>query len=147
MDAIVQTVLPNRTRRRYRPAAERRRIVEETMASGLSVAMIARSHGINANQLFHWRKLYHAGLLGKAEAVPAGQPGPSEARMLPVSVVEDHCCAETGVAGSTPSIADAKAIEREAAGSIEVSVSKAQVRISGRVDGDALRAVLECLLR
>ena len=147
MDVGISAILPNKTRRRYRPAAKRRRIVEETISSGLSVATIARSHGINANQLFHWRKLYHTGLLGKGEAVAASKPGPAEAGMLPVSVVEDQCCTETGVAVSTPSIADVKAIERDSAGSIELSVSKAQVRITGRVDADALRAVLECLLR
>lgn len=50
-------------KRRMRSKAERRQIVEETYKSGASVAQIARAHGVNANQVFNWRKLYHAGQL------------------------------------------------------------------------------------
>src|SRR5919205_474795 len=46
-----------------RSKAERRQIVEETFKSGASLAQIARAHGVNANQVFNWRKLYHAGRL------------------------------------------------------------------------------------
>jgi transposase-like protein len=49
--------------RRYWTAEEKRRIVEQTLSSGLSVAMIARQHGVNANQIFYWRKLFRAGQL------------------------------------------------------------------------------------
>jgi Transposase len=35
--------------------AERRRIVEEILAPGASVARVARAHGVNANQVFGWR--------------------------------------------------------------------------------------------
>jgi transposase-like protein len=35
-----------------RSIAEKRRIVEETLAPGASVARVARAHGINANQVF-----------------------------------------------------------------------------------------------
>ena len=44
--------------RQRRSIAERRRIVEETLAPGASVARGARAHGINANQVFGWRRLY-----------------------------------------------------------------------------------------
>jgi hypothetical protein len=33
-------------------------VVEETLQPGGSVAVIARQHGVNANQVFYWRKLY-----------------------------------------------------------------------------------------
>ncbi|HET9130750.1 MAG TPA: transposase [Terriglobia bacterium] len=42
---------------------ERRQIVEKTMKPGASVSRIARARDINANQIFHWRKLYREGLL------------------------------------------------------------------------------------
>ena len=42
---------------------EKRRIVEDTLSSTRSLASLARQHGVNANQLFYWRKLYHAGQL------------------------------------------------------------------------------------
>jgi hypothetical protein len=53
---------------KYPSKEERRRIVEETLAPGASVAVIARTHGVNANQVFQWRKLYHEGRLGPATA-------------------------------------------------------------------------------
>lgn len=57
--------------RRYRTIEEKRRIVEETMARGASVALVARRHEVNANLVFGWRKLYQQGLLGAAPKVPA----------------------------------------------------------------------------
>lgn len=41
--------------RKYRSAAEKRRIVEQTPEPGASVARAAQSHGANANVVFHWR--------------------------------------------------------------------------------------------
>ena len=38
---------------------EKLRIVEETQAEGASVALVARTHGVNADLVFNWRKLYH----------------------------------------------------------------------------------------
>src|SRR5438128_1629718 len=55
-----------RPKRQYRPIEEKRRIVEETLVEGASVARVALSHGVNANQVFGWRKLYLAGRLGRA---------------------------------------------------------------------------------
>jgi transposase len=52
----------------YRALEEKRRIVEETLAEGTSVALVARTHGVNANLLFTWRKLYQAGRLGSGGA-------------------------------------------------------------------------------
>ena len=52
------SVVPKRLRR---SVAEKRRIVEETLVEGASVARVARAHGVNANQVFYWRKLYQAG--------------------------------------------------------------------------------------
>jgi transposase len=36
------------------------------MAPGASVAEIARAHGVNANQVFKWRRLFEKGHLGDA---------------------------------------------------------------------------------
>ena len=49
--------------RRMRSVAEKRRIVEETLKPGASVALIARRHEVNANLVFGWRRLYQQGLL------------------------------------------------------------------------------------
>jgi len=40
-------------KRQRRSIAEKRQIVEETLVEGASVARIARTHGVNANQVFY----------------------------------------------------------------------------------------------
>ena len=61
MDTCTQPVT---AKRRYRALEEKRRIVEETLSEGASVALVARTHGVNANLVFSWRRLYQAGRLG-----------------------------------------------------------------------------------
>jgi transposase len=55
--------------RKYRwlPVDEKRQIVEATLSSGRLVAEIARSHEVNANQLFEWRNQYLDSRLGVSE--------------------------------------------------------------------------------
>src|SRR5260370_16634752 len=54
--------------RRRRSVEEERRIVEETLEVGASVARVARRHAVNANQVFYWRKKYREGRLGKSQS-------------------------------------------------------------------------------
>jgi transposase len=61
IDTYTQPAPP---KRRYLELEQKRRIVEETLAEGASVAQIARVHGVNANLVFNWRRLYRAGPLG-----------------------------------------------------------------------------------
>jgi transposase len=49
--------------RRWRSIAEKRQIVQLTMAPGASVAEVARAHGVNANQVFKWRRAFERGEL------------------------------------------------------------------------------------
>jgi transposase len=49
--------------RQRRSVAEKRRIVELTLVAGASVALVARAHGVNANQVFKWRREYERGEL------------------------------------------------------------------------------------
>jgi transposase len=106
--------------RRYRSKQERRQVVEETLESGASVAVIARRHGVNANQVFHWRKLYREGRLEVA--------APS-AELVPVRIAEVVSGGESPV--------------KQCAGVIVVEVGRARIRIEGAVDAQALRLVLE----
>jgi len=46
VERVQSPVLPKKQRRSI---AEKRRIVEETLAAGASVARVARAHGVNAN--------------------------------------------------------------------------------------------------
>jgi len=71
MDTSEQTILdktPKREARRRRSVEEKRRIVEETLEAGASVARVARRHAVNANQVFYWRKKYREGRLGKSQS-------------------------------------------------------------------------------
>lgn len=83
-DGDVQEVAGGR--RRYWTVEEKRGIVEQTLSSSLSVATVARQHGVNANQVFYWRKLYRAGQLGRI----GGREQTATVRLLPVSVEESE---------------------------------------------------------
>ena len=98
----------------------KRAIVEETLRSGTSVALVAREHGINANQVFCWRKLYREGQLGDAASA-----------MLPVTIEPEA------------------AVDRanSESGSILIESGRLRVRIEGRPDAETLRVVLAELRR
>ncbi|MGC8210099.1 IS3 family transposase [Ralstonia pseudosolanacearum] len=63
-------ILTEPERRRRRTAQEKVAIVQETLVPGASVSAVARRHGVNANQVFGWRKQYQEGSL---TAVKAGE--------------------------------------------------------------------------
>ena len=58
-------------RRRRWSAAEKVGMVRETYEPGMTVSLVARRHGINPNQLFHWRKLERIGALTAVEGADA----------------------------------------------------------------------------
>src|ERR1700735_4723917 len=58
-------LVPERRVRRWRSVAEKRRIVELTLVPGASVALVARAHGVNANQVFKWRREFERGELSE----------------------------------------------------------------------------------
>ena len=47
---------PGARRRRYWTRDEKRRIVEESLQEGASIAGVAQRHALNANLLFTWRR-------------------------------------------------------------------------------------------
>jgi transposase len=145
MGAIAEAISQPRTKRRYRSAEERRHIVEETLVPGTSVAIVARAHGVNANQVFGWRKLYQAGLLGSPSAAPVQQAGTSSLRLLPVTVSADaeHQPVQTAVAVGQPGEGNPETVASP--GVIELTLAKAQIRITGQVEASMLRVLLECL--
>jgi transposase len=121
---------------------ERRQIVEETLEPGASVARVARTHEVNANQVHYWRALYRRGLLGGSMAATAA--------LVPVTVTN----APVGLRCSAPP-ATRSAVAAEALihaepgpaepGAIHIQLRRARLRIEGQVDLAALRAVLEAL--
>ena len=107
--------------RHYLPEFKRA-VVEETLRPGASVALIAREHGINANQVFHWRKLHREGLLGDASSA-----------MLPVTL-------EPAVAVDRPNGV-------QVSGSLLIESGRLRLHIEGRPDAETLRVILAELLR
>jgi transposase len=120
---------PIGAKKQFRPISQKRRIVEETLVEGASVARVARANGVNANQVFHWRKLYLAGRLGEA---------PAAVKLLPVVTVEAVPAAPVEVRSG---IIAANAVT----GSIHIKLGQAQIRIEGSADASLLRLVLESL--
>lgn len=73
----VMDVLTGPERRRRWSVDEKLAMVRESCEPGKTVSMVARHHGVNPNQLFHWRKLYQNGSLSAVsageEVVPASE--------------------------------------------------------------------------
>jgi transposase len=141
MDTSEQAVATDKLGRRNGPRrkytiAEKRRIAAETLQPGASVAVVAQSHGINANLVFGWRRLLQQGLL--TETAPTKGPP-----LLPVKV-------------TTPTLVPSKRAKAVATskhavssdGSIEIEFASGQrVRIRGRADRATLMALVEALSR
>lgn len=78
-----------RRNRRRRAVSEKLAIVRLTMEPGASVAEIARAHGVNANQVFKWRRLFEKGQLGNGAGrstalLPVAIPAEIEAMPEPI---------------------------------------------------------------
>ena len=126
MDTSERGIVKRVLQRRRHSMEEKQGVVEETLKPGASVARVARAHGINANQVFTWRRLYRQGLLERASGKVAG--------LLPVHVIEEaNQATRSRSASCTP------------LGVIQVELPNGHLRINGRVDIDALRVVLEKL--
>ena len=80
-------IITGMERRRRWTAAEKLRIVEETLTSADSVSAVARRHGVAPNLLYRWRRLMTE---GGAVAVQAddGVTGNGEVRRLEERVRE-----------------------------------------------------------
>jgi transposase len=120
------------TKRRARSRQERRRIVEETFAAGVSVAKVAQAHGVRPNQVFHWRRLYHKGLLGNESETTA---------LVPVRITEAKREPHASV-----TVEARRPNGRLASGTIQIEVERARICIQGAADPTSLRVVLESLL-
>ncbi len=125
VDAVPSRKALPPVKRQHRSPELKLQIVQESLAPGASVARVARAHGVNANQVFAWRRRYQQGLLTPANR---GRPG-----LLAVRIAE---------AGARPREAQS---QRALTGMIQVELPKGKLRLTGCVDGEALRVVLEAL--
>ena len=126
---VVEAVSPRQalptTKRLHRSPELKRQMVEETLAPGASVARVAQAHGVNANLLFNWRRQYRQGLLKAGHHATHG--------LLAVRVAEP---------ATQPTVAET---HRPNSGTIQIGLPKRRLRITGAVDPETLRVVLEAL--
>ena len=115
--------------RRRLPLEEKRRIAEETLQPGASVALVARWHDLNANVVFAWRRKYREGGLGEASHTPG---------LIPIKLLPSDA---TGVVQKRAPIASS------AATVVELKrADGTQLRISGELAHEALREIIAAVL-
>jgi transposase len=96
---------------------------------GASVALVARAHGLNANQVFKWRRAFERGELVEAAA--------SSTALLPVTIA----------APSKAKIREPAAQQQPAvSGSIHIEFpGRAMISVESGADPALLRSILESL--
>ena len=120
-------VVSERRARRWRSVAEKRRIVELTQEPGASVALVARANGVNANQVFKWRRALERGELA--------EPAAASTALLPVTL-----------SASTIDMREAGAKEQPPAGAIHIEFpGRATISVECGADPVLLRSILESL--
>ncbi len=112
--------------RRWRTISEKRHIVELTLEPGVSVAEVARAHGMKANQVFKWRRAYERGELSE----------PCSA-LLPVTV------SAVAQSPSDPPIVQQAPVS---GGSVHIEIpGVAMISIESGADCSVVRQILESL--
>jgi transposase len=118
---------PPRRRRRSWTLEEKRRIVDESLEDGASIAEVARRHDLNANQLFTWRRQFGVECNEPQDLVE------DLVSILPVTITP-----EVETDGSTPG----------SAGQMEIVLAGGdRVLVWDDVDTAALTRVLKALTR
>jgi transposase len=117
--------------RRWRTVSEKRRIAEQTLEPGASVALVARAHGVNANQVFKWRRALKRGELS--------EPAAASTALLPVTLSAPSESANgTGEVGVESQPTPGGAIHIELPG-------RAMISVESGADPILLRSILESL--
>ena len=117
--------------RRWRTVSEKRRIAELTLEPGASVALVARAHGVNANQVFKWRRALKRGELS--------EPAAASTALLPVTLSAPSESANgTGEVGVKSQPTPGGAIHIEFPG-------RAMISVESGADPILLRSILESL--
>lgn len=118
-------------RRRRWSQDEKERLVAASLEPGASVSEVARMAGVHVGQLFRWRK----------ELCKHGEV--SIAPFVPVEIGQSVPQLEVAEAPLTTAVR-----RRKSQGIIEIDLGSGhRIRVDGDVDGDALRRVLDALVR
>ncbi|WP_295999929.1 transposase [Rugamonas sp.] len=128
MDTNFQPIISTNARGHYRqhPLEFKRALVALSLEPAASVARIAREHGVYANQVFSWRRLYQQGRLGAPALM-------RDDGLLPVVLAPT-----SPVPSSAANHAD---------GTIVLELGQVRVRIEGQPHAATLAQVLDRVLR
>jgi len=127
-------IASGRKRRVFRRIEEKLRIVKLTLEPGASAAGIALANGVNANQMFRWKRQYERG-----ELKPRG--GKRATALVPVTIAAELEAPKL-VESSIPAAA------LPPAGSVTIEFpGRALLSIEGPADPAVIRVVLESLTR
>jgi len=123
-----EDVSSGRRVRRWRSVSEKRQIVQLTLEPGSKVAEVARAHGLNANQVFKWRRAFERGEL--IETCSA---------LLPVTV---SSVSEPGIEAAGQPLQ----VETASSGSIHIELpGRAMISVESGADHALIRTILESL--
>ncbi len=103
-------------------------ILAATMAPGSTVSEVARRYGVSRGLLWTWRR--------KAMDALAAETAPS---FVPLRIESEPA---EGAALISEAVAPLPAAREQTAGSIEVAIGRARVRVEGAVDPEVLRQML-----
>ena len=110
----------------HHSVARKREIVEASLRGDESVAVVAREYGVNANQIWAWRKLYSEGRLDNGSVVA----GSLASTLLAVDVMEEPAT---------------QPVTASHGGCLEITVGHARLRATGAIDPELLRVALVAL--
>jgi transposase-like protein len=128
VDTLGRRVAP----RRYRTVEKKVQIVTESRVLGASVSEVARRHGVNANQVFAWRRQQDQGVLGRRT-----RRGGVKLVRVQVRGEAHELRTEAGTARATASASE---------GRIEIILGDGvRIAISGVVSAEQLHPVLSVL--
>jgi len=122
MDASTQSSSGSQeveAKRRKWSVEDRLRIVQASMRAGTTVDAVAKLYGVNASQIYDWRKQYRQGIQRSKTST-----------LLPVQVTE---AADSGVP------------ETKQDSGVMIEGRNTRVTLSGCIDVAVIRAVLGCL--
>lgn len=157
MAAELKSALVRAPRRTW-SVEERRRIVDEALSPGASVARVARRHGLNANLVFNWIRRSREGWLDRRRGSRTGGPGvtlladDAAPAFVPVQILEARSDAVASPAPSLPAPTaalpkpDCEDRKSDRRGAMEISLPNGvRVSLDSDVDARALRRVLSAL--
>ena len=127
-----------KTRKQW-SVAEKRRIVEFSLEPGASVAQVAQAEGVNANQVFQWRRAFHNGDL---------QSGGSTALLSVMVGAEAATVAAIEPVPEIEQAAPTEAYPAQPSGAIHIELpGRAAISVERGADRALLRTILESLSR